>query len=245
MADVWAQTRESEADGWIDRPIGANPEFYTGVTFDCVSESDYESENYENPISWLSCKRKADDLPSWLLTAEPNTGEARTAYVVCLFPEDCGYTYTEPIAVKIVQKSSTDLAEITVGAAGVGDAFEFDANSADDIIGISWWALSIDGKVAEPSAGDPEVLKIYEAAQFVITDKETDGGNVIDWCKVHYRRGVDGVADHITDTWWDLYDIQPNTTGAPRVAYIHWTLPQLEGYTHSIPEKVVKLTQRQ
>lgn len=102
VADVWAQTRESEADGWIDRPIGANPEFYTGVTFACVSESDYESENYENTLSWLSCKRKADDLPSWLLTAEPNTGEARTAYVVCLFPEDCGYTYIEPIAVKIV-----------------------------------------------------------------------------------------------------------------------------------------------
>lgn len=85
---------------------------YARSKFVYLSEERYNAKNYESDVDWLSCRYPDNGTTLtdcvWLLTAgENNEATARVAYVVCLFPEDAGYEFPEPKALKVTQKANT------------------------------------------------------------------------------------------------------------------------------------------
>lgn len=81
---------------------------YARSKFVCVSEEDYEAKDFTKNVDWLSCDYAKNETTitdcRWLVSAAENTGKERTAYVVCVFPEDKGYSFPEPRALKVTQK---------------------------------------------------------------------------------------------------------------------------------------------
>lgn len=101
-----------QIDGNIVRDWKDANSLYARSHFVCVSETDYEAKNYTSDVDWLSCQYANNGTVItdcvWLVSATENTtGAERTAYVVCVFPEDDGYEFPEPKAVKITQKANT------------------------------------------------------------------------------------------------------------------------------------------
>ena len=82
---------------------------YARSHFAYVSEANYEAKNYTSDVEWLSCVYANNGTSItdcvWLVSATENTGAERVAYVVCVFPEDEGYSFPEPRALKITQKA--------------------------------------------------------------------------------------------------------------------------------------------
>lgn len=82
---------------------------YARSKFVCVSEEDYEAKDFTKNVDWLSCDYAKNETTitdcRWLVSAAENTGKERTAYVVCVFPEDKGYSFPEPRALKVTQKA--------------------------------------------------------------------------------------------------------------------------------------------
>ena len=96
-------------DGTQMRDWADENSVYARSHFAYVSEANYEAKNYTSDVDWLSCEyanngTKITDCV-WLVSAEENTGAERVAYVVCVFPEDNGYSFPEPRALKITQKA--------------------------------------------------------------------------------------------------------------------------------------------
>ena len=82
------------------------------MLFRSISEDHYAAKNYTTDVDWLSCHYANNGTAItdciWFVSATENTtGAPRTAYVVCVFPEDDGYQFPEPRALKITQKANT------------------------------------------------------------------------------------------------------------------------------------------
>ncbi|MCI6112040.1 MAG: hypothetical protein MR690_00445, partial [Rikenellaceae bacterium] len=85
---------------------------YARSHFAYISEDHYAAKNYTTDVDWLSCHYANNGTAItdcvWFVSATENTtGVPRTAYVVCVFPEDDGYQFPEPRALKITQKANT------------------------------------------------------------------------------------------------------------------------------------------
>lgn len=84
---------------------------YARSHFAYVSEENYAAKNYTTDVDWLTCQyaNNGNSITDcvWLVSATENTTAERTAYVVCVFPEDEGYQFPEPRALKITQKANT------------------------------------------------------------------------------------------------------------------------------------------
>lgn len=82
---------------------------YARSKFVYVSEANYTAKNFTTDVDWLSCDYAKNETTitdcRWLVSATENTGKERTAYVVCVFPEDKGYIFPEPRALKVTQKA--------------------------------------------------------------------------------------------------------------------------------------------
>ena len=129
---------------------------YARSHFAYVSEANYAAKKYTSDVDWLSCEyanngTKITDCV-WLVSAKENTGAERVAYVVCVFPEDEGYSFPEPRALKITQKAGfavvanlTNVYAETVPAAGAN-------------ITAATLALTVNG---EPQADVAAALSTY------------------------------------------------------------------------------------
>ena len=102
-------------DGRVNREWDEENSVYACSHFECISEAKYDAKDYTTDVDWLSCQYKKNGTVisdcRWLVSATENTtGAPRTAYVVCVFPEDDGYQFPEPRALKITQKANTTVA---------------------------------------------------------------------------------------------------------------------------------------
>lgn len=96
-------------DGAEKRDWADKNSIYARSHFAYVSEENYAAKNYTTDVDWLSCEYANNGTSItdcvWLVSATENTTAERTAYVVCVFPEDEGYQFPEPRALKITQKA--------------------------------------------------------------------------------------------------------------------------------------------
>lgn len=112
-------------DGYEKRDWADANSVYARSHFAYISEDHYATKNYTTDVDWLSCHYANNGTAItdcvWFVSAtENNTGAPRTAYVVCVFPEDDGYQFPEPRALKITQKANTtvvaEFSEFPTGA---------------------------------------------------------------------------------------------------------------------------------
>ncbi|MDY4562238.1 MAG: hypothetical protein SPD85_01310 [Candidatus Cryptobacteroides sp.] len=112
-------------DGDEKRDWADKNSIYARSHFAYVSEENYAAKNYTTDVDWLSCHYANNGTAItdciWFVSATENTtGAPRTAYVVCVFPEDDGYQFPEPRALKITQKANTtvvaEFSEFPTGA---------------------------------------------------------------------------------------------------------------------------------
>lgn len=99
-------------DGYEKRDWADANSVYARSHFAYISEDHYATKNYTTDVDWLSCHYANNGTAItdciWFVSATENTtGAPRTAYVVCVFPEDDGYQFPEPRALKITQKANT------------------------------------------------------------------------------------------------------------------------------------------
>ena len=99
-------------DGFEKRDWADANSVYARSHFAYISEDHYATKNYTTDVDWLSCHYANNGTAItdcvWFVSATENTtGAPRTAYVVCVFPEDDGYQFPEPRALKITQKANT------------------------------------------------------------------------------------------------------------------------------------------
>lgn len=97
-------------DGFEKRDWADANSVYARSHFAYISEDHYAAKNYTTDVDWLSCHYANNGTAItdciWFVSATENTtGAPRTAYVVCVFPEDEGYQFPEPRALKITQKA--------------------------------------------------------------------------------------------------------------------------------------------
>lgn len=96
-------------DGDEKRDWADKNSIYARSHFAYVSEENYAAKDYTTDVDWLSCEYANNGTSItdcvWLVSATENTTAERTAYVVCVFPEDEGYQFPEPRALKITQKA--------------------------------------------------------------------------------------------------------------------------------------------
>lgn len=96
-------------DGVVNRDWKDASSVYARSHFAYVSEENYAAKNYTTDVDWLSCEYLKEGTIindcRWLVSTTENTGSERVAYVVCVFPEDEGYSFPEPRALKVTQKA--------------------------------------------------------------------------------------------------------------------------------------------
>lgn len=117
---------------------------YARSRFVYVSEENYAARNYVTDVDWLSCRYPDNGTAitdcEWLVSAAANDSESdRTAYVVCLFPEDDAYEFPEPRALKVTQKTNT------VVEASFSDIYAETVPAEGGVITAGKLSLSING----------------------------------------------------------------------------------------------------
>ena len=155
---------------------------YARSHFAYVSEANYAAKNYTTDVDWLSCEyaNNGNSITDcvWLVSANENTGAARVAYVVCVFPEDEGYSFPEPRALKITQKAGfavvanlTNVYAETVPAAGADITAATlaltvnGANQADVAAALSTYGITVtadNGATASVAADGTVTLTVPE-----------------------------------------------------------------------------------
>ena len=174
---------------------------YARSHFAYISEDHYAAKNYTTDVDWLSCHYANNGTAItdciWFVSATENTtGAPRTAYVVCVFPEDDGYQFPEPRALKITQKANTTVvAEFSgfptgaVAAAGGTVTGKLSLtinreNQADIAAAISTYGLSLSadkGASASVDADGTVTVEIPEnkykngGVTYTVSLKKNDG----------------------------------------------------------------------
>lgn len=236
---VYAQIKDYEPEDseWkIIENNGDGTAYYSNVVFEVIDDATGKEAD------WCSVAYRANDT-WWDCTVAANTSASpRSATVTARYAKVGHYALAEGQETKttrIVQDGYSAFKTITVWG-GINDAYEIDAVLTEPK-GLSWWVLAANGKDMT-DWNDAKVQELYKACVFKVTDSQEADGKDVDWCTAYYKRDAEN-KDRVIDTWW-MVEAKDNTTGEPRVAYIHFTVPQLEGYVHEIPEKVVRITQK-
>lgn len=129
---------------------------YARSHFAYVSEANYAAKNYTTDVDWLRCVYANDGTKItdcvWLVSATENTGAERVAYVVCVFPEDEGYSFPEPRALKITQKAGFAV------VATLNNVYAETVPAAGDAINAATLVLTVNGA---PQANVAEALSTY------------------------------------------------------------------------------------
>ena len=149
---------------------------YARSHFAFVSEENYAAKKYTTDVDWLSCVYANNGTAItdcvWLVSATENTGSERVAYVVCVFPEDDGYSFPEPRALKVIQKAGYAI------EATLTNVYEGTVPAAGDEITAATLALTINDKAQEDVAAALSTYGITVSADKGATASVATDGTV-------------------------------------------------------------------
>lgn len=203
-------------DGAEKRDWADASSVYARSHFAYVSEANYAAKNYTTDVDWLKCVYANNGTAItdcvWLVSATENTGAERVAYVVCVFPEDDGYSFPEPRALKVIQKAGyaveatlSNVYAETVPAAGgnitaakltltVNGVAQDDVAAAMSAYGIT--VTADNGATASVSANGTVTLTVPEnkykngGVTYTLSVKKTDG-TVLASASINQAEGAD------------------------------------------------------
>lgn len=234
-AGYWqALTSADGNDPWTVRINSENAFFYSGVQFS------YKDATSKEPVDWISVTYGGSDLCHWRVTAQPNTGEARSVIVTATYPDVKGYT--------VIPESKTKEWTFTQSAAGAAKLVEYASvslpafrefeSSAQDKVNVGYCLLKIDGAEMRDWA---DANSIYARSKFVyVSEANYTAKNFttdVDWLSCVYANN----GTSITDCVW-LVSAAENT-GEERTAYVVCVFPEDKGYSFPEP-RALKVTQK-
>ena len=234
-AGYWqALTSADGNDPWTVRINSENAFFYSGVQFS------YKDKTSGKPVDWISVKYGGGDLCHWIVTAQPNTGEARSVIVTATYPDVKGYT--------VIKESKTNEWTFTQSAAGAAKVVEYASvslpafrefeSAAQDKVNVGYCLLKIDGTEMRDWK---DANSIYARSKFAFVSEANYAAknftSDVDWLSCVYAN--DGT--YITDCVW-LVSAAENT-GEERTAYVVCVFPEDKGYSFPEP-RALKVTQK-
>ncbi len=225
-AGYWqALTSADGNDPWTVRINSENAFFYSGVQFS------YKDATSKEPVDWISVKYGGGDLCHWIVTAQPNTGEARSVIVTATYPDVKGYT--------VIEESKTKELTLSQEAVGSNKKLTFFGGIGDatiDATGIvnkdlGYCVIDVDGVHAEDWSGDSHKEDLLYGnvtiTPYVFGTGVGAGATVADWLTVGYGTDSEGNfnSTHIFVTAQD-------NTGVERKAVVYCEYKAPEGYEY-------------
>ena len=225
-AGYWqALTSADGNDPWTVRINSENAFFYSGVQFS------YKDKTSGKPVDWISVKYGGGDLCHWIVTAQPNTGEARSVIVTATYPDVKGYT--------VIEESKTKELTLSQEAVGSNKKLTFFGGIGDatiDATGIvnkdlGYCVIDVDGVHAEDWSGDSHKEDLLYGnvtiTPYVFGTGVGAGATVADWLTVGYGTDSEGNfnSTHIFVTAQD-------NTGVERKAVVYCEYKAPEGYEY-------------
>lgn len=225
-AGYWEAYTSDDVNGtWTKRINSENAFFYSGVQFS------YKDATTGDPVNWISVTYGGGDLCHWIVTAQPNTGEARSVIVTATYPDVKGYTVIEESKTK-----ELTLSQEVVGSnkkltffGGIGDA----TIDATGIVNkdLGYCVIDVDGVHAEDWSGDSHKEDLLYGnvtiTPYVFGTGVGAGATVADWLTVGYGTDSEGNfnSTHIFVTAQD-------NTGVERKAVVYCEYKAPEGYEY-------------
>ena len=225
-AGYWEAYTSDDVNGtWTKRINSENAFFYGGVQFS------YKDATSKEPVDWISVKYGGGDLCHWIVTAQPNTGEARSVIVTATYPDVKGYT--------VIEESKTKELTLTQEAVGSNKKLTFFGGIGDatiDATGIvnkdlGYCVIDVDGVHAEDWSGDSHKEDLLYGnvtiTPYVFGTGVGAGATVADWLTVGYGTDSEGNfnSTHIFVTAQD-------NTGVERKAVVYCEYKAPEGYEY-------------
>ncbi len=225
-AGYWeAYTSADGNEPWTVRINSENAFFYSGVQFS------YKDATSKEPVDWISVKYGGGDLCHWIVTAQPNTGEARSVIVTATYPDVKGYT--------VIEESKTKELTLSQEAVGSNKKLTFFGGIGDatiDATGIvnkdlGYCVIDVDGVHAEDWSGDSHKEDLLYGnvtiTPYVFGTGVGAGATVADWLTVGYGTDSEGNfnSTHIFVTAQD-------NTGVERKAVVYCEYKAPEGYEY-------------
>lgn len=240
-AGYWyAETQPSGEETWTKRVNAENAAYYNSVVF---TASDAETGD---PVSWVRVTYGGNEGCHWLVNADANEGEARSAVVTATFADVKGYVVIEECRTKSIivsQSASGSIREYTWGAVGNIDlSFTADAYT-DWYAPDSYYCLSIGGQNIESWADDKNNEQaLYSTVTMTpyVLGTPIPGGEVASWITIDYQKENGKiVGTH------PIISVAANPSSAERKAlvYINVTEDVPEGYEWKGSYKQFMITQ--
>ena len=240
-AGYWyAETQLSGEETWTKRVNAENAAYYNSVVF---TAADAETGD---PVSWVRVTYGGNEGCHWLVNADANEGEARSAVVTATFADVKGYVVIEECRTKSItvsQGASGSIREYTWGAVGNTDlSFTADAYT-DWYAPNSYYCLSIGGQNIESWADDKNNEQaLYSTVTMTpyVLGTPIPGGEVASWITIDYQKENGKiVGTH------PIISVAANPSSAERKAlvYINVTEDVPEGYEWKGSYKQFMITQ--
>lgn len=224
-AGYWEAYTSADGNEWTKRINSENAFFYSGVQFS------YKDATSKEPVDWISVTYGGGDLCHWIVTAQPNTGEARSVIVTATYPDVKGYT--------VIPESKTKELTLTQEAVGSNKKLTFFGGIGDatiDATGIvnkdlGYCVIDVDGVHAEDWSGDSHKEDLLYGnvtiTPYVFGTGVGAGATVADWLTVGYGTDSEGNfnSTHIFVTAQD-------NTGVERKAVVYCEYKAPEGYEY-------------
>lgn len=241
-AGYWyAETQLAGEDAWTKRVNAENASYYSNVVFNAVDNATGE------PATWVRVVYGGNEGCHWMISADANTGEARSATVTATFPNVKGYVVTDECKTKSItvnQAAAGSVREYAWGAVGNTDlTFTADAYT-DWRAPDSYYCLAIGGQNIESFGDDKnneQALYSTVTMTAYVLGTAIPGGEVASWITIDYQKDGEGryIGTH------PIISVEANNSSAERKAlvYINVTGEVPEGYEWKGAYKQFMVTQ--
>lgn len=233
-AGYWKAMVSTNGTDYQDRLNAENLAFYSNVQFT------YTDVATEKPVDWISVKYGGGDCCHWLVTAQPNDGEARSVKITATYSDVKGYAILDEFKTKeltITQNSADAKKVVEYLSVSLPASKEFES-AAQTNVNVGYCKLRIDG---EPKTDWADANSVYARSHFAyVSEANYEAKNYtsdVEWLSCVYANN----GNSITDCVW-LVSATENT-GAERVAYVVCVFPEDEGYSFPEP-RALKITQK-
>lgn len=224
----YAQVKMDGTEDWVNKDGADNSHFYSGVKFTVTDAATGA------PVNWLRVVYGGNGGSHWLLSADLNSGEQRSAIVTAAFPDVKGYVVTDECKTKVItvtQAAAGSVKNVTYGSTSLPANITL-GGEAHNNVNVGYCLLVVDGVEDRNWAG------IYSGIEFkCVSEADAAAGNYeneVDWLSCTYANNGGNIYDCV---WW--VSAAENTSSSPRTAVIVAVFPEDERYAFPAARQLV------
>lgn len=221
----FAETKDTDADGYVKREGGEYTAYYENVVFT------YTDATTGDPVDWISVRYNDGGNSAWLFTVQPQEPGApeRRAVVTATFGDVNGYVIEEASRTKSVTVAQMAYSNDKVLSfnPGLGDKV---VTSDEQTWAHGYFVIFSNGIQLEAGMENIEEAQVlYDCIDFVCHDMSTGlgaAGPIADWITMSYGKNDEGKYN----TAWVNVNVSANTSTTERKVLVCVTMTPPEGY---------------